>query len=49
MTSEHGQQIRVIHALPNISRSKVNQTMRFYQLIEYNHEKFFLGISQNMV
>ena len=33
----------VIHILPNISRSKGNQTMKFGQLIEYNHEKHFLS------
>ena len=26
----------MIHVLPNISRSKVNQIMKFVQLIEYN-------------
>ena len=28
--------------LPNISRSKSNQTMKFTQLIEYNIRKIFL-------
>ena len=31
----------VIHILPNISRSKVNQAMKFVQLIEYNIRKHF--------
>ena len=31
--------------LPNISRTKGNQTMTFGQLIEYNMRKFFLEIS----
>ena len=40
MISQSGQQIITIHILPSISRSKINQTMRFGQLIEYN--KYFL-------
>ena len=35
MTSHSGQQTISIHILPNISRSKHNQTMKFGQLIEY--------------
>ena len=31
-----------IHILPNISRSKSNQTMKFGQLIEYNWDTFSL-------
>ena len=31
-----------INILPNISRSKCNQTMKFAQLIEYNMENIFL-------
>ena len=31
-----------MHLLPNISRSKGNQTMKFGQLIEYNMRNFFL-------
>ena len=34
MTSQPGKQTIAIHMLPNISRSKGNQTMRFGQLIE---------------
>ena len=34
--SHTGQQINAIHILPNISRSKGNQTMKFGQLIECN-------------
>ena len=34
MTSQPGYQTIVIHILPNISRSKGNQTMKFGQLIE---------------
>ena len=31
-----------IHILPNISRSKGNQTMKFDQLIEYNMRNIFV-------
>ena len=30
-----------IHVLPNISRGKSNQAMKFGQSIEYNKRKFF--------
>ena len=36
MTSQPGKKIIAIHILPNISRSKVNETIKFGQLIEYN-------------
>ena len=36
MTSKPGKQTIAIHILPNISRSKGNETMEFCQLIEYN-------------
>ena len=36
MKSQPGQQTIVIHILPNISRSKGNQKMKFGQLIECN-------------
>ena len=42
MTSKSGKQIIVIHILPNISRRKGNQTMKFGQLIEYNMRNIFL-------
>ena len=32
----------VIHILPNISRTKDNQTMKFGQLTEYNLRNIFL-------
>ena len=41
MTSQPGEQTIAIHILPNISRSKVKQTVKFGQLIEYNKEIFF--------
>ena len=42
MTSQTGQQIITIHILPNISRSKSNQAIKFGQLIEYNVRYSFL-------
>ena len=38
MRSQPGQQTIAIHILPNISRSKVNQTVKLDQLIEYNEK-----------
>ena len=32
----------IIHILPNISRSKGNQTIKFRQLIEYNNINILL-------
>ena len=45
MTSQPGYPTIVIHILPNISRSKGNQTMKFGQLIECNMRNIFLGKS----
>ena len=42
MTSQPGEQTIPINTLPNISRSKANQTMKFGQLIEYNMRNIFL-------
>ena len=42
MTSQPGKQTIAIHILPNISRSKGNQTMKFGQLIECNMSSNFL-------
>ena len=41
MTSQPGKQTVAIHILPNISRSKANQTMKFGHLIEYNMRNIF--------
>ena len=41
MTLQPGKRTIAIHILPNISRIKGNQTMRFDQLIEYNIKYFF--------
>ena len=50
MTSQLGKQTIVIHTLPNISRSKGNQTMKFDQLIEYYMRNIFLkNHMQNVV
>ena len=40
LTSQTGQQIIFVHILPNISRSKGNQTTKFGQLIEHNRNVF---------
>ena len=42
MTSKTGQQIISIHILPNISRSKGNQTKKFGRLIERKVRNIFL-------
>ena len=42
MTWQPGKTTIVIQILPNIPRSKGNQTMKFSQLIGYNMRKFFL-------
>ena len=42
MTSQPNSQIITIDILPNISRSKSNQTMKFGQLIEYIKGNIFL-------
>ena len=40
MMPQAGQQIITIY-VPNISRSKSNQTIKFGQLIELQNEKYF--------
>ena len=42
MTSQPGLQTIAIHVLPNISKSKGNQTMKRGQLIEYKKRNIFL-------
>ena len=42
MTSQPGKQTAAIHILPNISRSKGNQTKKFGQLTEYNPRNIFM-------
>ena len=41
-TSQCEEQTILIHILPNISRSKSNQVMKFDQLIEYNMRTIFV-------
>ena len=42
MTSQTGKQIIAIHILPDMSRSKDNQIMKFGKLIEYDMKNIFL-------
>ena len=42
VTPHTGEELIIIHILPNISRNKHNQTIRFGQLIEYNMRNIFL-------
>ena len=42
MTSQPGYQTIAINILPNISRGKGNQTMKFGQLIEYKMRNIFV-------
>ena len=42
MTSRPGKQTIAVHILPNISKSKGDQTMKFGQYIEYNMRNIFL-------
>ena len=42
MTSQPCYQTIIIHILPNISRNKGNQAMKFGQLIEYNMRNIIL-------
>ena len=46
MTSQTGKQIIAINILPNISKGKGNQAMKFDQLTEYNMINIFLKKSQ---
>ena len=49
MTSSTGKQIIAMQTLPNISRSKDNQTISFSQLIEYNMRNIFLQKSHTKI
>ena len=42
ITSKPGEKSNCIHILPNTSRSKGNQTIKFGQLIEYNMTSILL-------
>ena len=43
VTSQSGLQIITIHILPNTSRKKGNQTMKFDRLIKYNAKNIFFS------
>ena len=47
MTSHPGQQTILIRILPNILKSKGNQTMKFGKLMEYNMRNIFLDKSNS--
>ena len=47
MTSQPGYQTITMHILPNISRSKCNQTVKFDQLIQYNKMFLFKNHAEN--
>ena len=42
MTSQTGKQIITIYIVPNISRSKGNQTIKFDHLLEHDMRNIFL-------
>ena len=42
MTSQRGEQTIALHILPNISRIKGNQAIKFGQLTKYNMRKIFV-------
>ena len=42
MASQTGKQVITINTLPDISKSKGNQTMKLGRLIEYNMRSIFL-------
>ena len=42
MTSQPEKQTIAMHILPNISRSKSNQTMKYGQLMKYNKRNTFI-------
>ena len=44
MRWQFGKQILTMHILPNISKSKRNQIMKFGQLIEYNMTNIFFFV-----
>ena len=46
MTSQPEKQVIAIHMLPNISRSKGNQAIKFGQIIIYNIRNIFNVVEQ---
>ena len=49
MASQPGYQTITIYILPNISRSKSNQTLKFGQVIEYNKNRIGLHENANFI
>ena len=49
MRSQPDQQTIAIHILPNISRGKHNEIMKFDQLMEYNTKNIFVENRTQMV
>ena len=49
MTSHTGKQVIIIHILPNISRSKGNQAIKFSHLIAYKVRNILLQNSRRNV
>ena len=49
MATQPGYQTIAIHILPNISRSKGSQAMKFGHVIEYNMRNIFVEKSQNVL
>ena len=49
MTSQPGEQTIAIHILPNMSRSKGNQAIKYGQLIEYYMKNIFVERSYTKV
>ena len=45
MTSSTGKQVITSHTLPNILRSEINQTMKYWHLLKYNTRNIFLDKS----
>ena len=46
MTSRTGKQTIAVHILPNISRSKKHEAMKFGRLMEYNKRNNFFKIHE---
>ena len=49
MATQPGYQTIAIHILPNISRSKGSQAMKFGHVIEYNMRNIFVEKLQNVL
>ena len=49
MATQPGYQTIAIHILPNISRSKGSQAMKFGHVVEYNMRNIFVEKLQNVL